>query len=907
MRVTPFGSFQIACVMAALCFQQTAAGHGAPDGAIGFDITLVTDARYVEITADIDLPTGFAVDLRNQLDADFDYQIQTPDEQQRLLWLIQAGNGPIELSVDGEPIELAPLYNPQLRILTRASASLRGRGQVRASWFGHTPAGLKPGSRFEFRQTLWNSFPAHSRITFVGKDGLSVSGGGTREAVFKSKEERSFGFTVGGGFTSKRDSKTSGNTSSDELQTRMVPANAVQLAEALALHFSHLLPSDLVGEMEEIHRRLRMGIQRARVRRTTEIGLLSIASGELVAVLERCASAIRVDLSEASSMEGFPQDVELPGDAGAILLRVRNGTGPHRGRVYDRSFDIGEFRDPLGAGVFEAGTTWILAGLSEVPADPTLLKIALNHGDTTTLLPIRIHSPKAARLKMTVLADDTGEAAPAMVSLRWKTLNLDRRPAAAIDLLPQFGGQGRQTSARVPRLTGLRGRSFWVVPGPFEMEVPPGEWEVVVRRGAEHAVVADTFVLKPGERLAKTYRPKRWIHMPDRGWYAGDDHVHSRILSDSDANNLLNYVAAEDIYLANIVKMGDINRTFFQQRGHGRDSRVTDGLRVLSPGQECPRTHEQLGHTLAMNTQTFIRDTSRYYLYDTVFDEVHRQGGLSGYAHINRDLFFVHRDMSMNIPRGKVDFGEILQFGYLGTDLYYEFLNLGCRLTASAGSDLPWGGTIGEVRVYACLGDEDFTADNWFAAFARGRTFVTSGPMLDLRVEDALPGDTLALDKDRSVHVRASLEVDPDLGATRLELVAQGELVKSVEGEGIGARKIAFEADVPVKGGLWIALRGTAADGSVAHTTPVYVVRKGLRFWKTDQVESLIAKRLKQLDEIEQIVADARLSVKEGASPALIEEQELARQGDELMERVRASREDYGKLKEVYESEKRLR
>ena len=523
------------------------------------------------------------------------------------------------------------------------------------------------------------------------------------------------------------------------------------------------------------------------------------------------------------------------------------------------------------------------------------------------LVPLRLHSPKAARLQLTVLADDDGKPTPSMISLRWKTCNLDRRPATAIDLVPQFQGQGRQTSMRNPRLPGDRGKGFWVVPEPFNMELPPGRWEVTIRRGTEHAVVMDSFELKPGASIEKTYRPKRWINMPKRGWWSGDDHVHSRIMSDDDADNLLHYLAAEDIYLANIVKMGDINRTFFQQRGHGKSYRVTDGLRVLSPGQECPRTHEQLGHTIAMNTKSFIRDTSKYYLYDTVFDEVHQQGGLSGYAHVNRDLFFVHRDMSMNIPRGKVDFGEILQFGYLGVPLYYEFLNLGYKLTASAGSDLPWGGTVGEVRVYAYLGDQAFNADNWFTAFGRGRTFVTSGPMLELNVEGALPGDTLELNQDRAVKVSCSLTIDPALGAEVLELVAHGESVKRVQGKGVGDHRITFETTVPVKGGTWIALRGKASDSSVAHTTPVYVTRKGLRFWDHLNAERLIEKRREQLKEIEQIVADAKQSVADGLSPALIEIHELAKQGEQLLERVQIARGNYSQLLQTFEAEKKLR
>jgi hypothetical protein len=898
-------------VVAVLLRPGLAIGHGTPKGSIGFDFSVVVDSQFIEITADVDLPTGFAVELRNLLDVNHDYQVQTPDEQQRLLWMIQAGDGPVSLMVDGKKVILAPLYNPKLRLSTRDSASLLGRGKLRASWFGYTPKGLGRGSRVEFRRSLWSSYPATSRLVLGGQDGLGFADTKVVEKSFKAGEEGRFQFVVQTPFASRAAATRNANPDARaDTQRRMIPANAVQLAEALAQNYSHLLPADERQRIGGIHRRLRMGIQKVQFRRRADaetLTSLNKASSELVALLETCDGVVRLDLQETASFPRSPRSVHLPGDAGAFLLRVENGTGPHRGRIYDRSFDIGEFREPLSAGAIRSGVTWIMARITDLPADPTILKIALGAGEATKLVPLRLESPKAARLKMTVLSDDDGQAVPAMVSLRWKTCNLDRRPATALDLVPQFGGQGRQTSLRSARLTGLRGKGFWVVSGPFEMDLPPGEWEVTVRRGPEHSIESGEFTLKPGERLERVIRPRRWINMPEGGWYSGDDHVHSRILSDADARNLLTYVAAEDIHLANIVKMGDINRTFFQQRGHGKDYRVSDGLRVLVPGQECPRTHEQLGHTLAMNTKSFIRDTSRYYLYDTVFDEVHRQGGFSGYAHINRDLFFVHRDMSMNIPRGKVDFGEILQFGNLGTDLYYEFLNLGYPLTASAGSDLPWGGSIGEVRVYAQLGKKNFSADNWFEAFGKGHTFVSSGPMLELDVEGALPGDTVELDEDRSVQVRARLRINPQLGAHKLELIAHGEAIKSVTGKGVGDGEIVLNASVPVTGGLWLALRGRGADGSLAHTTPVYLARRGMRFWKMNEVETLIAKRLSQLAEIEGIVATARKAVADGTSVGLIEIQELAEQGDQLLDRVRLARGNYATLRKTYETELKLR
>ena len=53
-------------------------------------------------------------------------------------------------------------------------------------------------------------------------------------------------------------------------------------------------------------------------------------------------------------------------------------------------------------------------------------------------------------------------------------------------------------------------------------------------------------------------------------------------------------------------------------------------------------------------------------------------------------------------------------------------LNLGFRLTAAAGSDTPWGSTIGEVRTYVHTGAQ-FDVDTWFRNLKAGHTFVING------------------------------------------------------------------------------------------------------------------------------------------------------------------------------------
>jgi hypothetical protein len=262
----------------------------------------------------------------------------------------------------------------------------------------------------------------------------------------------------------------------------------------------------------------------------------------------------------------------------------------------------------------------------------------------------------------------------------------------------------------------------------------------------------------------------------------------------------------------------------------------------------------------------------------------------------------------MNVPRQKVDFAEILQFNQLGTDLYYDFLNLGCKLTASCGSDVPWGGTIGEVRVYAYLEKRPFSADAWFEAFRRGRTFTTSGPMLEFRVDNALPGDELRLNADRKLRIRARAWGDPKrMAPVKLEIVRHGEVIRSAESQDPKRPEAKLDFMVDAGHGCWIAARARAGDGTSAHTTPVYVVRDGLRFWKFDGLEELFAKRLASLAEIEQIVAEAQKLNAEGKLERDRERdrnrKQLARQGDLLLERVTQARKLYEDLKRVANAE----
>ncbi len=688
----------------------------------------------------------------------------------------------------------------------------------------------------------------------------------------------------------------------------------VDFAGRLAHNYWYLFGDEKRSELDALNRELREAQQQhargPESGRAAALARAQAAGDRLLEAIRAHGSLLKVDLGSPAPAIAPAGSCELPGDSGVLLLEVRDAGEGTQFSVAEGDLSLPRGESTLvSVDVAAKGTTYAVVGLANLPVGLTTLVLEFTPaGRNAVRLPLAVTTPPPGRLRLTVLSDDTGEPTPAMVRLMWRRDGLQRRPANGIEFAPQFDKQGFASGVRAANLPGALGAHFWCVPGPFDMTLAPGTWQIGVRRGVEHEAVFQDVTVRSGEIAERVIRPRRWVDMRRQGWWSGDDHVHTRILTDDDARQVMAWVKAEDVHLANIVKMGDIYRTYFEQRGFGPGHRVVDGEYVLCPGQECPRTHDQIGHTLAMNITEMVRDPERYFLYDTVFDAVHAQGGLTGYAHVNSGLFHVHRDMSLNVPREKVDFVEILQFNQLGTGLYYEFLNLGCKLTASAGSDVPWGGTIGEVRAYAYLGAEPFTADNWFAAFRRGRTFTTSGPMIELTVNDAQPGDEIRIEPGQQLEVRARAWGDPArMAPVRLELIRLGEVIASAESKDPAHPEARLELTLPAESGFWLAARARAGDGTSAHTTPVYVVREGLRFWKHEAVSGLLAQRRQSLDQIEQIVAEAQRLDSSGQLAGDRTRQLLARQGPALLERVALARRLYEELERTAERERPVR
>ena len=287
-----------------------------------------------------------------------------------------------------------------------------------------------------------------------------------------------------------------------------------------------------------------------------------------------------------------------------------------------------------------------------------------------------------------------------------------------------------------------------------------------------------------------------------------------------DNPEVLAQMRGEDLHVTNVLQMANVVRSHFPQYAFGPAGRYLLGNHALVSGQESPRSGHR-GHTIGLNG-TRYHEPKQFFLYQNVAEAIRADGGLFGYAHLLGDAFHVARGMALDAPLGLVDFVEILQFGVLGTEIYYDMLNLGLRIAPAGGSDYPYIDLPGAARSYVHI-DGTFNLDKWFEGLRKGRTFVSNAPLLELEVNGVGMGETVRIASGDTLAVLARAHLNPDLDRLdRIELIVHGEVVASVKSAS-GAETLVLTHRLTRTEGAWVAVRAYGKGIAVAHSAPIYV------------------------------------------------------------------------------------
>lgn len=540
------------------------------------------------------------------------------------------------------------------------------------------------------------------------------------------------------------------------------------------------------------------------------------------------------------------------------------------------------------------------AGRGEFGAD---IRIAADNGapidtrigtPTITLCDVSIErshtTPRPAAygwLDLRVL-DERNEPTPARISILDASGRMPLPDPAAIEI-KEFSHRTR--SVRLSEGTvnwPLENRFAFYVDGKYRARLPVGTYRLLVTKGIEYRYARASFEVKPDRQSEVSVALDRWIDMRSRGWTSGDVHVHAPRRDESESHEVLLQAQAEDVNVTNTLQMGNIANTYFPQRFWRGQSAYGNDRYALVAGQEDPRSAVR-GHTVQLNLSAAVRQPESYLSYHSVAASVAAQGGVSGYAHLDRLGSRV--GLGMDVPLGHVAFLEVLQRGELSMQPWFDFLNLGYKLAPAAGSDYPYGAQVGDVRTYARAGAAG-GPQSWFDALARGETFVTNGPIIEFSVNGRSMGQTVDATANALLRMRVEARINPDIDRLdRIELIEQGAVIATVSSEQ-GSEMLELVHQQAASHGTWFVVRafgkisGKPMGNVVAISAPIYVSVDGSRTWKAD-VAPQIARQLEtELDEFSRSALSDHGRLDEWFETESVWRQRWAAQQSELREHI---------------------
>jgi hypothetical protein len=392
---------------------------------------------------------------------------------------------------------------------------------------------------------------------------------------------------------------------------------------------------------------------------------------------------------------------------------------------------------------------------------------------------------------------------------------------------------------------------------PFTIDLPSGKYTFTVERGKEYLPLVRE-VIVDGAAIDVKLQLKRWINLAERGWYSGETHVHR------DLHELPNIMLAEDLNVGFPLSAW-VREAYTPPRDPIADERAkliaVDKTHVIYPRNTeyeiftIGKKPHTLGAFFIINHKTafdkgvppvkpiglkareegalldidkpnwpwsmIIVALLKIDLYELANNHVWRTDfGFPAFGDKPGEYMKVERDLKGFTERGWIDFGF---------QNYYALLNCGFRMRPTAGTasgvhPVPLG--FGRVYVHQ---PDGFTYDSWVKGLDRGNSFVSTGPMLFVKMDGQAAGTTFKADAGGEFRVTGSA-----VGAVpleRIEIYVNGELARLLKPVNRKNKDGAFETLIDEKlkfdesGWLIVRCYEDRADKRVrfAHTSPFHV------------------------------------------------------------------------------------
>ena len=459
----------------------------------------------------------------------------------------------------------------------------------------------------------------------------------------------------------------------------------------------------------------------------------------------------------------------------------------------------------------------------------------------------------AATLQITAIGDD-GARVWARYEVEDVNGNYHQAPAGIVD----------QTS-RARQQTGERYLQGFIAQGPFEMQLPAGEYKILAYRGPEYEPVEMTVTLSEEAPTAITIELKRWIRMLDTGWWSADFHVHQ------DVPDVQEWLEAQDLNLAVVMGMWGRRDYWFSRPLPG------NAVEVYSPERRMSLANAEDSRSGGVSSMHLLREKinmENLGSWSPTGVDILRQATAqryvpAGFPWIDMEKPFWKESpvvMALATPNsigllhshflkyGVMDYAAwgrqadtriypgVDGFVNYSLDLVYRYWNLGFDVPPSAGSasgELP--NPVGYNRLYVHM-NEPFTMEGFYRNLRQGRSFVTNGPMLFFDANE-INGNQIMVNLD--VQSRGPLD--------RIEIIADGKVVQTFEApEG----RTSFQTDVAIRSGIhrWVAARAfEQSDDTVvmAHSRPIFFNGAWRRTADADYFIAWIDDLIKETEEEE--------------------------------------------------------
>jgi hypothetical protein len=338
-------------------------------------------------------------------------------------------------------------------------------------------------------------------------------------------------------------------------------------------------------------------------------------------------------------------------------------------------------------------------------------------------------------------------------------------------------------------------------PGPL----PSGRWTVQIDT---HMVLpgepcryqldisADAAADSPEQGLASKPAPAlpSFAHVanPNPGWYRGDLHAHT-IHSDADWN-VPDLVAAARERGLDFVTLTDHNTVsgLTEMEAHAADGFLTMGgmeLTTFWGHAVCLGVHEWIDWRVTRDGPEMEEIAARLMADDHIYIIAHPKNRGDPFCTGCRWVY-------PGMMPGPARLVEVWNEFWAGKDdqnsdknvdglaLWYEWLNRGLRIVATAGSDVHRSAGYADSPGFNMVYAEELSEWGILRALAQGHLYLSSGPTLDFTATDAdgtqvMMGDLLTLDRQSASVRLASTWSNAPAGA-RIRLVADGEVLESL-------------------------------------------------------------------------------------------------------------------------------